>query len=76
LDVLQEVPADQIAGNHEEHVDAYEATGESIRKCMIDENRYDRQCAQALDVAPSYPNVGRCGKFVQGAFRLIMTIAM
>src|ERR1700721_1763738 len=32
LDVLQEVPADQIAGNHEEYIDAYETARERVRK--------------------------------------------
>jgi hypothetical protein len=70
------VPADQIAGNHEEYIDAYETARERVRKCVIDENAYDCQSAQAFDVAPNYSVAGRYGNFVQATVRLIMTIAM
>ena len=43
---------------------------------MIDENRYDRQCAQPFNVAPNHPVAGRYGKFVQATFRSIMIVAM
>jgi len=70
------MPANQIARNHEKYIDAYETTWEHVRKCMIDENRYDRQRAQALYVASDYSFIGPCAKFVQTAVRLIMTSAM
>jgi hypothetical protein len=76
LDVLQEVPANQIAGNYEEYIDAHETTRERVWKCMIDENGYDCERAQAFDVAPNYSISGRYGKFVQAAVSVIMTIAM
>ena len=52
LNILKQVPTDQVAGNHEKYVDTHEPAGEHVRKCMIDENRYDCDRAQPFDVAP------------------------
>ena len=73
MNVLEEVPADQITGNHEEYIDAYESAGERVRKCMIEENRYDRERAQSLYVSPNHVAVDGTANFLQVAIRSIET---
>ena len=49
-DIAQKDARDEIAGDHEEHVDADESTGEPAHACVIEKDRQNRERAQPVDV--------------------------